>query len=400
MTKSTVWIVVTVVAAGCSADMVRAQSKTDDAEFASLYESGQSAMAAGKFDDALGAFQRLEEMDPSVAELHATLAVLDYKVGKFDRAIDEIRTARKLKPELRGLGELLSLSLAETGKYSEALTGLQEGFQRTDDTAVRRICGLQLLRVYTGLRRDLDAIEVAVELNRSYPGDPEVLYHTGRIYGNQAYVVMETLHDKASGSIWMLQAQGEANESQKDYQAASVAFNHVLALEPRRHGIHYRLGRVYLTRFNETRVPADRVAAQKEFQAELEIDPGNGNAAYELGQFASEDNDFAEARKLFEGVVERYPEFEQALVGLGGVYTETHATEPAITTLERATKLDSSDEVAWYRLAQAHRAAGQREAAAMALETFRSLHSSTESQRNPAASDEITRQKIGSEVQP
>jgi tetratricopeptide (TPR) repeat protein len=400
MTRSLIWIVVAVVNAGFTTTNARAQTATDDAGFASIYRSGQSAMAAGRFDEALVDFERLEKMDPNVAEVHATLGVLDYKLGDFDRAIEEIRTARRLKPDLRGLDALLSLSLAETGRYSESLPGLERGFKQVADAAVQRACGLHLLRIYPAMHRDLEAIEVAVVLNRAYPGDPEVLYHTGRVYGNEAYVVMTELHDKAPNSIWMLQAEGEANESQKNYETAIMAFNHVLTIDPRRPGIHYRLGRVYLARFRDTGITADRAAAKKEFAAELEIDPRNGNAAYELAQFATEDNDLDQARKFFEAVVDRFPKFEQALVGLGGVYLETHATNSAVETLVRATKLDSSDEVAWYRLAKAERAVGHREAANKALDTFRSLHSSTASARNPAAGDEVTPQKIDLESRP
>jgi hypothetical protein len=34
---------------------------------------------------------------------------------------------------------------------------------------------------------------------------------------------VECLHDEDPGSVWMLQAQGKANESQKDYAVAIVA---------------------------------------------------------------------------------------------------------------------------------------------------------------------------------
>ena len=50
---------------------------------------------------------------------------------------------------------------------------------------------------------------------------------------------------------------------------------------------------------------------------------------------------------------------------------------------ERATKLDANDEVAWYRLAQAERAAGNREAQQKALETFRALHASSSAAHKP-----------------
>ena len=144
----------------------------------------------------------------------------------------EVQTAQKLKPSLPRLDNLLGLSLSELSRFPKRLPRLEKCFKQTGDADAKRMCGLQLLRAYTGLGRDADAVETALALNKLYPDDPEVLYHTGRIYGNFAYLMMEKLHDNAPDSVWMLQAQGEANESQKEYDAAIIAFNHVLAIDP------------------------------------------------------------------------------------------------------------------------------------------------------------------------
>jgi predicted Zn-dependent protease len=362
-------------------------------EAARYAEAGQKALAAGHYPEAQQNFEQLAKLDPNIAEVHATLAAIYFKQREYELSVQEVRTAQKLKPSLPRLDSLLALSLSELGQFKEALPHLEKGFKQTADSGTQRMCGLQLLRAYTGLGRDSDAVETALALNKAFPNDPEVLYHTGRIYGNFAYIVMEKLHDEAPNSIWMLQAQGEANESQKDYDAAIIAFNHVLAIDPHRPGIHYRLGRVYLARFQESQKPDDRDSAKREFQAELEIDPGNGNAAYELAKMAADDNNLEEARKQFETVIARFPDFEQALVGLGGVYLQSQAGAQAVDPLQRATKLDANDEVAWYRLAQAERAAGNREAAQKALETFRTLHASSSAAHKPAV-DEVTPQQL------
>jgi predicted Zn-dependent protease len=368
-------------------------------EAAGYAEAGQKALAAGCYPEAQQNFEQLVKLEPSIAEVHATLAAIYFKQREYERSVHEVRTALKLKPGLPRIENLLGLSLSELGQFQEALPHLEKGFKQTADSGTQRMCGLQLLRAYTGLGRDSDAVETALALNKAFPNDPEVLYHTGRIYGNFAYVVMEKLHDEAPDSIWMLQAQGEANESQKDYDAAIIAFNHVLVLDPHRPGIHYRLGRVYLARLRESQKPEDRESARKEFQAELEIDPGNGNAAYELAKMAADDNNLEEARKQFEAVIARFPDFQQALVGLGGVYLQSQAGAQAVAPLERATKLDANDEVAWYRLAQAERAAGNREAAEKALETFRTLHASSSAPHKPAV-EEVTPQQLDRGVQP
>lgn len=358
-------------------------------------------MASGHFEDAKASFQKLVAIEPRIAEVHATLAVIDFKLRAYDEAVREIHTAQKLKPGLPKLDSLLGMSLAEQGQFKEALPGLEKGFKQTADPEVRRMCGLQLLRAYTGLSRDPDAVETALALNKSFPNDPEVLYHTGRVFGNYTYVVMEKLHDKAPNSIWMLQAQGEALESQKDYDGAITAFNHVLVMDPRRPAIHYRLGRVYLKRFNDTHKSEDRDSAIKEFAAEMEIDPGSGNAAYELATIQSDAGNFEEARKNYELVIQRFPDFEDALVGLGGVYLQSDKPDLAVPPLKRATTLRPDDRVAWYRLALAERGVGNKDATQTAMARYRELRNAENVAEihSPNASD-ITPQQEGPGTEP
>ncbi len=375
-----------------------AQTGADD-EAARYAGEGQQALAQGRFAVAQGDFEKLAKLEPNVAEVHATLAAICFQQREYDEAIREVRIAQKLKPGLPKLDSLLALSLAETGRFEPALPGLEKGFKQTADTEVRRMCGLQLIRAYTALGRDADAVETALQLNRLYPDDPEILYHTGRVYGNFAYIVMERLHDKAPNSIWMLQAQGEANESEKNYDAAIAAFNHVLELDPSRAGIHYRLGRVYLSRFHDAQKSDDRDAAAREFGAELTVDPGNGNAGYELANLEADLGNADAARKQYQQVLEHFPDFEEALVGLAGLDLLSQAPQQAIPLLVHATRLRPDDEVAWYRLARADRATGDSAGAAKALAAFRKIHSVTPSTLRPSsAEDELTPQKLDAQA--
>jgi tetratricopeptide (TPR) repeat protein len=377
----------------CCFGPVAAQSNDDAA--AQIAADGQQAMAQGRMADAKASFEKLAKLEPSVAEVHATLAAIDFKLKDYEEAVGEIGRAQKLKPGLPRLDTLLGLSLSELGRFDQAAPKLEKGFKQSGDSISRRMCGLQLLRAYTGLGRDADAVQVALELNRLYPEDAEVLYHTGRIYGNFAYLTMEKLQSAAPNSVWMLQARGEANESQKNYDAAIAAFNQVLSVDPHRPWIHYKMGRIYLARFTENQKPEDRDAAIREFDAELEIDPRSGNAAYELANLAAESGDREKARQGYEAVLERYPDFEEALVGLGGVLLDQQSAKAA-APLEKATKIRPDDEVAWYRLAQAERVAGNREAQQKAMTEFRKLHSSKGAGlRKPDEAQEVTPQQLG-----
>lgn len=377
-------------------------NKNEDA--AQLSDAGQAALSAGHYAEAKSDFEQLEKLAPQVAEVHATLAAIDFKLRAYDDAIREARTAKKLKPSLPRLDSLLALSLAESGRFHEALPGLETGFKQNADPDTKRLCGLQLLRTYTNLNRDTDAITTALALNKLYPDDPEVLYHTGRIFGNYAYIVMEKLHDSAPNSIWMIQAQAEAYESQKDYDSAIAAYQRVLTMEPTRPGIHYRIGRTYLRRFQGSHDDHDRALAQEEFRAELKVDPQNANSAYELAQIDYDLGNLDQARSEFEELLAAHTDFEQAQVGLAGVLLEQQKPQMALPHLREAVKLDPTDEVAWYRMARALRATGDNEGQKKAMVEFRRLHaleSGSPAQTGMRAADgDVTPQQLGAKESP
>lgn len=383
--------------------LVRAQS--GDGQAADLADNGQAALSSGHYAEAQTAFEKLVKLKPAIAEVHATLAVIYFKQREYELAVNEIHTAQRLKPSIAKVDSLLGVSLAELGRFHEAIPGLEKGFKQVSDREVQRMCGLQLLRAYTGVNRDPEAVSTALALIKQFSDDPEVLYNTARILGNYTYLVMERLHDRAPDSIWMMQAQGEAYESQKDFAGAIAAYERVLKVEPGRPGIHYRLGRVYLRRYQDSHDVADREAAIRELSEEMKADPRNGNAAYEMAQINYDTGNLDEARQRFEVLLSQRPDFEQAHVGLAGVLLENQKADAAVPHLKKAISLEPDDEVAWYRLARAYRILGNDQGQKDALAEYQRLRKITLSQRAPRSSkdtqsDELTPQRIEPSAQP
>ncbi len=308
---------------------------------------GQKALAERRWVDAARAYEKLRELSPGTAEVHAQLGMIYFQQQAFAQAVPPLRQALKLKPGLPNVDILLAMCLSEVGQYKEALPGLQKGFGQSSDVPLRRATGLQLQRTYTGLGQDDKAVEVALQLTRLYKDDPEVLYHTGRLFSNYAYLMTMRLAEVAPTSVWMHQAAGEANESLGSYDAALGEYRKVLALAPGRPGIHYRLGRVFLARARPPLSEADAEAnAAREFEQELQIDPTNADAAYELGEIRRKAGDLDKARELFELAVRSYPEFEQGLVGLGRVLVAQGKVDLALPPLTKAVSMNPEDDVA------------------------------------------------------
>jgi tetratricopeptide (TPR) repeat protein len=366
------------------------------------YQEGQKALAEHRYDEAERAYEKLRQLDPGIAEVHANLGLIYFQQGKFEQAIPALRQALKLKPNLPKVDTLLAMSLSELGQYSEALPGLEKGFRQSTDPPIRRMCGLELERAYTGLRRDSEAVEIALELNRLYPDDPEILYHTGRLFGNFAFLTMRKLAKVAPTSIWRHLGAAEAYESQGSMDLAISEYRTVLALDPHRLGIHYRLGRVFLSRSEQANSQAE---ASKEFEAELQLDPTNANAAYELGEIHRKLGQLDKARALFETAVKYYPDFEEAQVGLGRVLIALRKPDLALPHLQKAISLNPEDDVCYFQLFQVYRTLGNVAQQQKALAEFQRLRSQRERLERTMLKEavsprEVTKQELDSKDAP
>ena len=360
-------------------------------------ETAQEALAQGRYEEAEAAYEKLRDVEPRVAEVHANLGLIYFQERKFEQAVPALRLALKLKPTLPKADTLLAMSLSELGRYTEALPGLEHGFHQSTDLPAKRMCGLQLLRAYTGLQRDSKAVESALELNRLYPDDPEVLYHSGRIFGNFAFLSIRKLAQVAPNSVWRHLAAAEAHEAQGSYDQAIPEYREVLTLDPHRPGVHYRIGRSLLARFWQRHSPDDPVEAGKEFALELQLDPSNANAAYELGEMRRKANQIDEAQQYFEQALQHYPDFPEAHLGLAAVLLEKKNPEQALVHSQKAVAVNPDEEVAWYRLAQVqktlHNVAEQRKAMA----EFQRLHDLSTRQKGfdaAGSASEVTKQQV------
>jgi len=373
-----------------------ARQQSDPAVVEQYVKDGERALADGRYAEAQKAYEALRRLTPATAEIHARLGLIYFQQSKFSEAIPPLREALRLKPTLPKVDGLLAMSLSELGQYDEALPGVKKAFSQSADTVLRRMAGLHLQRIYTGLGRDQDAVDVALRLVRLYPDDPEVLYHSGRLFANFAYLQTMKLAAVAPDSVWLHQAAGEANESQGLYEAAIREYQQVVAAAPRRPGVHFRMGRALLARAKANPSGNDLAEARKAFEQELAVDPTNANAAYELGEMDRTAGEFRAARQRFEQAVSHYPAFQHALVGLGRTLIALDQAAEALKPLQTVLKINPENDVALYQIAQAYRALGNTSGQERALADFNRVRSLA-SQRKvtiPPTTSDITPQVI------
>lgn len=386
-------VAATLLISTCLASAVSGQ----DSSIQRYSDEGQHALAAGDYARAELAYEKLRDLEPEIAEVHANLGLIYFEERKFEEAVPTLRQALKLKPTLSNSESLLAMSLSEIGHYDQAVPGLEKCLRRSNDVEIRRMCGLELERSYTALKKDSKSVEVALELNRLYPDDPEILYQTGKVYGNFAFLNMERLAQVAPGSVWRHLAAAEAHESQGSYNQAIQEYREVLQLEPNRPGIHYRIARSLMGRFWQGQSRDDVAAAEKEFEEELRLHPDNANAAYELGEMRRKNRQIDDAQRYFEQALQHYPDFAEAQLGLAEVLLEKNQPGQALAHAQRAVALEAGNQVGWYRLAIIQRSLGNVAEQQKALAEYQRLHDIANRQKElePVFSPrEVTKQEI------
>ena len=247
--------------------------------------------------------------------------------------------------------------LAETGHCAEALPALKTTHKLTDKELKRRV-GLDGVRCAMGLGRSDDALDFLRMLTIEFPNDPDVLYLSVHTYSDLATRASENLAQSAPSSYQARELNAEAYESQGKWDKAAQEYQKALAQNPDAPGIHFRIGRLLLSKPNP--IPEIVEQAKKEFQAELKIDPFNAGAEYVLGELARQEQHWDDAVEHFSRASKLDPGFGDAFLGLGEALISARKFPDAIPPLEAAVKLEPANPAAHYNLATAYSRTGKK----------------------------------------
>jgi tetratricopeptide (TPR) repeat protein len=252
-----------------------------------------------------------------------------------------------------------AVSLAQSGRCKEALPLLKQAKLQAADQDLKRRIGFAGVRCAMFAQQPDAAEDFLRLLNREFPHDPEVLYLSVHTYSDLASRAAADLAITAPQSAQGHELHAESLETNGKWDEAAKEYRLVLEQNPHLAGIHFRLGRLLLSKPNPS--PADAEAAQKEMQAELEIDPSNAGAEYVLGELAKQNQQWDEAIQHFSHAAKLDASFGDAYVGWGGSLVSLKKFSEAIPPLQTAVKLQSGNPAAHYLLAIAYSRSGRKE---------------------------------------
>ena len=251
------------------------------------------------------------------------------------------------------------VSLAQSGHCKEALPLLKQAMSQTTDKDLKRSVGFAGVRCAMFADQPDAAEDFLRFLNREFPKDPEVLYLSVHTYSDLSSRAAAELATTAPKSPQGLELNAEAYEAQGKWDEAAKEYRLILEQNPRMAGIHFRIGRLLLSKPNPSPTAAEE--AKKEMQQELEIDPSNAGAEYVLGALAQQNQQWDKAIGHFSRAAKLDPTFGDAFVGLGACLGSAKRYAEAIPPLENAVKLEPENPAPHYLLAIAYSRSGRKE---------------------------------------
>jgi tetratricopeptide (TPR) repeat protein len=277
---------------------------------------------------------------------------------------------------IRALAPEKAMALAGQGRCKEAIPGLKKAVMTAGEKEFRKKAGLLGVRCALTIDDRGAAGEFLELLLRRFPRDPEVLYIAVHAYSDLSLRTSQELARTAPQSSEAHELNAEAYEIQGKWDEAEKEYHWILEHNPDAPGIHFRLGRLLLSEPN----PGPNMAedAKKEFEKEIEVDPGNAGAEYVLGQLAQQAQAWPEAIEHFTRATKNDAGFVDAYFWLGVSYASLGKYAEAIRPLESAVKLDPANPAGHYQLAIAYSRAGRKEQAAREM----ALHQETTEKAN------------------
>ena len=259
------------------------------------------------------------------------------------------------------------LSLAEGGHCREALPILKKSAPQSADKQLKLKSGLAIVRCALSLNQVDTAVIALLWLNRDFPSDPDVLYVTTHAYSDLSTRAALQLAGSAPLSVQAHELNAEALESQGKWDEAAAEYNEILKQQPGLPGIHYRLGRIILSKPPTPTTPDD---ARSEFQSELKLDPKNAGAEYVLGELSRQAQQWDDAIEHFSRASKLDANFANAFLALGLSLNSAGRYADAIAPLETEVKLQPANPTGHYQLTIAYRKAGRKQDAEREMALF------------------------------
>jgi tetratricopeptide (TPR) repeat protein len=304
----------------------------------------------------------LSKTEPRNAIPLARLGLLEARRGRYPEAIAFYRKAVALNPSLPGLRLNLGLALFKDGQNKEALE-IFDTLLRSQQPSSLETDRLTLLvgMSHYGLGEYKAAtpyLQQAANVDGHNLSLLLTLAHSC-LLSKQYQCVLETYHRMIAQNAESAEADmlvGETLDEMDDLDGATREFRAAVKANPKEPNVHFGLGYLLWTQLQYAE-------AEREFQAELDNNPGYTQAMLYLADTDLRMNHDQEARPLLESVVRLHPYVAMAHLDLGTLYAKANMNNEALREFKAAEAIKPQDVNVHMRLGRLYGAMGKADEA-------------------------------------
>jgi tetratricopeptide (TPR) repeat protein len=350
-----------------------AQEETAD----ELYKKGRDLDRNGSYEEAVKAYDRAIELEPSNATFYISkvpglnmLAILTNNQSKFNESLQAIDKALEIDPKNPRAWELKGNALSQMKRYNESLEAYDRGIQhiglyKGELNQTEELSGLWLgkgsvLSLWAGSINDkglyedaIKAFDKAIELepqqNRGRLVKANALLNLGRY--NESLKIFDEAIEAASqnfekAQIWFEKAHLFAEQG--NYNETTEALEKVFELAPQDIDLWIN-GGILLSA-----VLGRNDDALKYYESAIKIDPENklalinkANALVKLNRTDEATGAYQEALNITNKNLEDDPENSNLWAEKGLLLHNVGNSEEAVKAFANATRIDPMDETSW-----------------------------------------------------
>jgi tetratricopeptide (TPR) repeat protein len=291
------------------AAMLAATAWSQPREFVELGQKALAAARAGRYQEAIAAYEQMLELDPGNRGVHYDLALALNQLGRNRESLAALG-----KPAGADALVLAGLNYRALGDLVSAERDLRAAFALEPGPQVAADFGIVLL--------DRDKHQEAERVFRRYPDEVRCLtglglaaYATGRNEEAENYFSAAAKREPEAADIRV--SLGDVYFITGRHQDADTAYQEAIRLDPRNGEYLVKAGR-NLLRLDQT------AAARGRFQEAIRIEPLNSEAHFELGRLAAAEGNNEEAERQLQASAAIDPGRREAHYQLGLLYRRLH----------------------------------------------------------------------------
>jgi tetratricopeptide (TPR) repeat protein len=327
-----------------------------------LVQEGLDKQRIGDLEGAATDYRQFLRIHPEATAIHSNLGAALAGLGQFEEAISEYKIALKQSPTLVEARLNLAVCYFKMGRIDDATTQLEK--VHTESPGNHQAV-LLLADCYMQMSREKDVVRILKPEEQKYPDDLAVAYLLGtalirqkRVEEGQVLVDRILRNGDSAEAHLML---GTAKMGASDFVGARDEFAKANALDPNLPEVHVLYAKALM-------LTGDSDLSEKEFAAELRVDPFNFDANLQLGAMAKQAQNYADAKKYFERAAETRPgdpgvRYQLALLSVdeGGLDKAREMLEGLVKESPQFLEAHVTLALVYYRLKRAEDSKRERE---------------------------------------